>query len=219
MRFRNIGKAGKSIKLNMESLAFPCLPCSAEDHILCRRPNLDNMTCCCSNLIDEQPQLVSPGGNKAAIDITDVQSTGRKRAALLFPIEEGMICEWSYLKFAGGGVVPIIGCMDNPATDRHHGPDKNTLNNKPENVHRICATDHNRWHQLNDQFYGQRPSGTEPFIPLDGYQWTIHDPNTKAGAEEVIKNEVDWDIKKSKRMIADALSFAESHKKVLDESR
>jgi len=46
-------------------------------------------------------------------DITDITSTGRKRAAMMYPIFKDMKCEWSGLRFAGGGVEPIIGCSGN----------------------------------------------------------------------------------------------------------
>ena len=167
-----------------------CIPCNAEEHLLCWNP-IDDMCCCVANknhvdnVVETVVKSEKGGYQKNPADITDVTSTGRKRAAVLYPIAEGMLCEWAQLGRAGGGVIPIIGCMGNKATDIHHGPDKNTLNNKPENVHRICATCHNRFHEANDKFYGTRPPGTEPFIPLDGYEWGPHDPNTKATIEEL----------------------------------
>jgi len=57
-------------------------------------------------------------------------------AAKAAPIKPGSVCEWAWLLQAGGGVVPIMGCPGRPASDRHHGPDKNTLNN---NVGRTCT--------------------------------------------------------------------------------
>lgn len=136
-------------------------------------------------------------------EISDVLSTGRKRAAMLYPIHEGMLCEWAGLKNAGGGVVPIVGCDGHKLTstkggigelhqgDVHHGPDKNTLENSPGNVHRICATCHHRWHAANDKFYGQRPKkedgkvdGTKPFLPLDEYELLPHDALTMADEED-----------------------------------
>src|SRR5690606_1993057 len=50
------------------------------------------------------------GGMKDGKDVTDVVSTGRKRAAMLAPIMTGMTCEWAGLKYAGGGIQPIVGC-------------------------------------------------------------------------------------------------------------
>lgn len=130
-------------------------------------------------------------GLKDITEYKDPISTGRKRAAEMYPIEAGMVCEWANLKFAGGGVKPIVGCIGRPATDRHHGPDKNTMNNAPGNVHRICAFCHNAWHGANDPYYGERPHQTLPFIPAGdlGKNWFAHDPNTKATVHEVLEAE------------------------------
>ncbi len=130
-------------------------------------------------------------GTKDISEYKDPVSTGRKRAAEMYPIEAGMVCEWANLKFAGGGVKPIVGCVGRPATDRHHGPDKNTMNNAPTNMHRICSFCHNTWHGVNDPFYGERPEHTKPFIPNGepGKNWFAHDPNTKASPAEVLAAE------------------------------
>lgn len=85
--------------------------------------------------------------------LKDQQSTGRKRAAKWFPMDETQLCEWSMKTNCGGGKNPITGCAGNLQKARHHGPDKNTLNNDVGNVHRICHTCHNRWHTLNDEGY------------------------------------------------------------------
>lgn len=123
--------------------------------------------------------------------VTDIKSTGRKRAARQYPIEEGMICEWAKLRYAGGGVKPIIGCPGNPAVARHHGPDKDTLNNEFGNVHRICVHCHNRFHAENDQYYGERSEvGGVPFLPLPQYDLKPHDRETQATVEEIAENEV-----------------------------
>jgi hypothetical protein len=127
-------------------------------------------------------------GYKDITEYKDPVSTGRKRAAEMYPINPGMVCEWAGLKFAGGGVVPIVGCIGRAATDRHHGPDKNTMNNAEGNVHRICAFCHNAWHGVNDPFYGERPDPTKPFIPAEG-DVKEHDPLTKATTEEVLQAE------------------------------
>lgn len=148
-------------------------------------------------------------------EIADVLSTGRKRAAMLYPIYEGMVCEWAGLKNAGGGVVPIIGCNGNKLSpkkggdsdlvqgDVHHGPDKNTLANEPGNAHRICAYCHHRWHAANDKYYGKRPTredgkvdGTKPFLPLSEHDWAPHDPETKATDQEIEENEIYWSSRK-----------------------
>ena len=98
-----------------------------------------------------------------------------------------MVCEWANLKFAGGGVVPIVGCIGRAATDRHHGPDKNTMNNAPGNVHRICSYCHNTWHGANDPHYGERPNQTLPFVPEGPYE--MHDAATKATTQELLDAE------------------------------
>lgn len=150
-----------------------------------------------------------------AHEVVDVLSTGRKRAAMLYPIFEGMVCEWAGLKNAGGGVAPIIGCAGNKLSpkkggdgemvqgDVHHGPDKNTLANEPGNVHRICAYCHHRWHAANDKFYGKRPKkedgsidGTKPFLPLDEYELLTHDKETLATEKEIEENEIYWASRK-----------------------
>ena len=133
-------------------------------------------------------------------DITDITSTGRKRAAMMYPIFKNLKCEWAGLKFAGGGVEPIIGCAGNiiqptkgpDKGDRHHGPDKNVINNAPDNVHRICSKCHNRWHAQNNKYYGDRPAPDEPYLPLPEYEWQPHDPYTKATEEEIEENEKYW---------------------------
>lgn len=85
--------------------------------------------------------------------LKDQQSTGRKRAAKMFPLNDETLCEWAGKKNCGGGRFPITGCAGNLQQARHHGPDKNTLNNDHGNVHRICHQCHNRWHTLNDEGY------------------------------------------------------------------
>lgn len=127
-------------------------------------------------------------GLKDISEYKDPISTGRKRAAEMYPFSPGMACEWANLKNAGGGVVPIVGCIGRPATDRHHGPDKNTMNNAEGNVHRICSFCHNAWHGANDPFYGERPSPDKPFVPVEG-EMKEHDPLTKATTEEVLQAE------------------------------
>jgi hypothetical protein len=135
------------------------------------------------------PRNIRGGPTKSDEEVTDPKSTGRKRAAVLYPIEEGMVCEWSKLKFAGGGKHPIIGCLGRPASDRHHGPNKDTLRNELGNVHRICDYCHNRWHAANDPDYD--PEG--PFTP--------HDPNTLATLEEIADNEIYWLTTKTKKVV------------------
>ena len=177
-----------------DEIPSACPPCQTLDHLFCTKPDLNNdqqcYHCCCVALSKDVPSVSNTGGFKDAADITDVQSTGRKRAAQMYPISEGMICEWSYLKFAGGGVLPISGCLDNKATNIHHGPDKNTLNNTSVNVHRICSFCHNYWHGQNDKYYGVRPAGTEPFIPIGDASWSLPDAKTRSTMEEILTDQV-----------------------------
>jgi len=91
--------------------------------------------------------------NKPDHAVKDQQSTGRKRAAKLYPLDPTKPCEWRNTYGQGGGDVKIYGCKDGFHQARHHGPDKNTLNNEPGNVHRICHVCHNKWHAKNDPNY------------------------------------------------------------------
>lgn len=171
--------------------------------------------CCCAQQVVEFVDIETsrgPGRPLLPVDqITDITSTGRKRAAALYPIFPGQMCEWAGLKNAGGGVYPIIGCKGNTIAearksedlpegvasrgDRHHGPDKNVLNNAPSNLHRICSYCHNRWHFLNNPTYKlPRPPAGEPWLP-EG-DWQEHDPVTKATDEEIEQNEEFWSKKK-----------------------
>lgn len=134
---------------------------------------------------------------KDAQEMADPESTGRKRAAQALPAEqlEGMICEWALLKEAGGGIHPIRGCHGNKATDRHHGPDKNTLNNSrssdtERNLHAICSFCHNEWHAKNDNSYeGERPKDDTPWVPVGDFK--LHDPSgPKMSVKEAIAYEL-----------------------------
>lgn len=161
-------------------------------------------------------QRVESSSREAAIldpsQITDAKSTGRKRAAMLAPIMSGMLCEWAGLRQAGGGPVPIVGCAGNQLSDqkggdpdtgwiqgdRHHGPDKATINNAlGTNLHRICVACHHRWHTLNDPFYGERETANQPFLPLVDYY--LHDANTEATVEEQELVEAWWATSPKKR--------------------
>ena len=197
----------------------PCFQCRAGHHGECFNIwHFEDVDCCCGGEItftatgevkhngeDERLQgnrsdakeidtgYISDGydGNKSLADYKDPISTGRKRAAEMYPIHPGMVCEWAGLRLAGGGVVPIVGCVGRPASDRHHGPDKNTMNNAPSNMHRICDYCHNTWHAVNDPYYGERPEHTLPFIPKGelNVDWFLHDSATKASMEEIIEAE------------------------------
>lgn len=86
-------------------------------------------------------------------NLKDQQSTGRKRAAELYPLDRERECEWRGRVNCGGGEVPILGCISGTQAARHHGPDKTVSNNNEGNVHRICHYCHNRWHAKNDPLY------------------------------------------------------------------
>lgn len=193
----------------------PCFACRTGFHHECHNIwHFEDVDCCCGgevkftptgevkseNLADEDggPREVDSGyiqdgyaGTKDLDSYKDPVSTGRKRAAEMYPISPGMVCEWAGLAKAGGGVVPIVGCVGRPASDRHHGPDKNTMNNAPGNLHRICDHCHNTWHALNDPHYGERPVHTQPFVPEGemGVDWFDHDAVSKATMEEILAAE------------------------------
>lgn len=114
--------------------------------------------------------------------LTDPMSTGRKRVVRMYPISGGQVCEWAGRKHCGGGPKPVIGCINNPASDQHHGPDKNTLNNEKasrgvgtmENVSIICAECHNAWHAANDPYYpdyDRSAQQAEPWLPYADFEW------------------------------------------------
>jgi hypothetical protein len=175
------------------------MPCVVGYHSECWHP--EGTACCCKELLTQKFEEAKERGGqvKSADSVTDIESTGRKRAAAIAPIEEGMPCEWRNLKFAGGGVVPIMGCMAGIAKDRHHGPNKSTLANHLGNLHRICSHCHNRWHTLNDAYYGDRPVGEEAmnYFPLPEYEYKEHDSVTKASYQELAENEIMWAKRKA----------------------
>lgn len=179
-----------------------CWFCAIDVHEECMRPepigDTNRHECCCERY-EVAPTAVAASGSGVRVkepgEVTDATSTGRKRAAMLYPIFPSMVCEWSGLAKAGGGIEPIVGCNGNlifPPTkkggdsdtgDIHHGPDKNTLNNAPDNVHRLCRSCHHTWHSANDRYYGKRPAPDQPFVPRE--QFLAHDPVTRASAAEL----------------------------------
>jgi hypothetical protein len=122
----------------------------------------------------------SRGKGRRDETLRDQQSTGRKRAAKEYPLDRNAACEWQGLLFAGGGTYPIVGCLDGKQQARHHGPDKNTLNNELGNVHRICHQDHNRWHSRNDEGYNW------------GSVYRSHNGETKASPQEQFDDMKTW---------------------------
>jgi hypothetical protein len=142
-----------------------------------------------------------PLGSKDIGTYADPESTGRKRQAEMYPITVGQVCEWAGLANAGGEFMPIgiMGCVNNPATDLHHGPDKNTLNNEKaswgvgdrENTHIICSECHNSTHAANDGFYppyDRIEDQARPWLPLypEGWEPT---PTRRASSAELMAEE------------------------------
>ncbi len=126
-------------------------------------------------------------------DVRDRHSTGRKRAAQLYPIFNPGVdpCEWRMKKNCGGGEKPIIGCLNGVQTDRHHGPIKDTLKNEPGNVHRICKLCHNRWHADNDSIYNPEININLPHSPEEATEL------------EVLAGDAEWKMRK--------FNYARSH--------
>ena len=148
------------------------------------------------------------GANKSASDVRDPTSTGRKRAVKLKPIIEGMVCEWANLRSAGGGVFPIVGCEgiilttqkgnDERTGNVHHGPDKSTLNNSDENLHRVCGKCHNRWHELNNPEYNEpRPKNGGAWVPVA--EFFPHDKHSLATDRQKQRDAEWWALPKGKR--------------------
>lgn len=182
-----------------------CNACRDDMCFMCYIPKGDDFEeCCCDGTHGKfSLNLGSSSGTglkklgrpfKKDEDMVDYISAGRKRAAELAPIPEDYVCEWSMLMYAGGGIDPIVGCSGNMATDRHHGYDKNTLENTVGiNLHRICADCHNRYHELNDKYYGSRPVGNVPYLPLPEFgECHEHDRHTRAEPLQVIKSNIWW---------------------------
>lgn len=180
-----------------------CLPCASGYHGECWNP-LENYDCCCLDkapvvFIEPSEKKERGGQIKEMANVTDLESTGRKRAAKLYPLDREKPCEWRGLLNAGGGAQPIVGCLAGMQAAIHHGPDKNTLSNFVGNVHRICHTCHNRWHTKNDPLYpSERPSGDTPYLPLSGTA-IEHDGNTKFTPEQFSKDRLAWPEKKSRK--------------------
>lgn len=99
-------------------------------------------------------------------NLKDQQSTGRKRAAKLYPLNREQDCDWKGRANCGGGSSPILGCITGRQQARHHGPDKTVSNNNEGNVHRICHYCHNRWHAANDPSYDWNNPCVTPHSPI-----------------------------------------------------
>lgn len=147
---------------------------------------------------DDEAEVVESTILEGTKRYKDARSTGRKRAAKLYPIQVGQVCDWAWHKRCGGGIQPIVGCTGRPAEHIHHGPDKSTFSNEPTNISLVCTYCHNRWHGANDPYYsGERPDGGEPWLPVvpEGKTlWALSDilPATK---EEVFKAELEIPVR------------------------
>ena len=156
-----------------------CLPCGREFHDECENP-LSDIYCCCDTERDggdEEGSSSTNGGRviKQRARRNDVTvSAGRKRAAAEYEIDPDVPCDWRGRVNCGGGFFPIPGCISGFQTDRHHGPDKTTTNNSPENVHLICKPCHNLWHRRNDEAYGPDSKCPEG-IMLHEPRWATED--------------------------------------------
>jgi len=145
-----------------------------------------------NNLQGKWKKLGAP--MKAGADMNNVLATGRARAKIVKPIVPGeTICEWKGLRYAGGGIIPIIGCDGNGAESVHHGPDKSVLRNEPNNLHRVCQTCHERWHICNDAYYGDmRPENGESWLPSSDLHCHQHQATIMATDEAVKFYESMW---------------------------
>ena len=172
-----------------------CIYCQGGEHELCDSPaNLESVadglflfTCCCKGNAGAFVETVGeprPVGRpqKDGTDMVDVLSTGRHRAEKLLPNIKGAPCHWRGLLYAGGGVVPIVGCLKGTAEARHHGPDKSVLNNSVGvNLHAICTTcitkemrlltEDLRWVPAKDIRVGDRLIGFSEDLSLEGNQF------------------------------------------------
>lgn len=143
--------------------------CKDEDVPINRSSNQD------TNYVDEEvssrTSAREPGtrfrSNKRDASLKDQQSTGRKRAAKLYPLYRESPCEWQGKSNCGGGNFPILGCISGLQEARHHGPDKSVSNNETGNVHRICHACHNRWHNTNNSHYDWNSTTTNEHHPKD----------------------------------------------------
>ena len=161
-----------------------CLACGRNFHDEC-----ENGSCasCHPDLIKLEKSISMIGiGVGAPIkdpkNIKDRHSTGRKRAAMLYPIFRDQECAWRGKKNCGGGI-PIIGCIAGLQRDLHHGPVKDTLRNEPTNIHKICKNCHARWHAVNDPTYNE-----------EEWNKTSHQPEIADGIE-LLANEAYWRVK------------------------
>lgn len=123
--------------------------------------------------VDSKSTRNSRRKSRRGRNLSDSQSSGRKEAAKLYPLDETSPCEWQGLGNCGGGDYPILGCVEGGFQQaRHHGPDKNVSSNFDGNVHRICHYCHYRWHAKNDATYDWNAGS-----------WPLHNPRPLTESE------------------------------------
>lgn len=138
-----------------------CLSCSRGFYFECgHEPPVEEAS---APLVDAPVEPKKERFTKTGVSV----SAGRKRAAELYPLDQTKPCEWRGLANCGGGKFPILGCQNGYQKHRHHGPDKDTLNNEPGNVHRICNRCHNTWHAKNDEHYDHEEFKNSPHSPTE----------------------------------------------------
>lgn len=170
-----------------------CIACAAEVYAECNNPKYidEEYFVPCAFVSDSEVEEIEEKRQrgrpvKEDSELQNAERVGRQRANRIKPISTGDKCEWAMLKYAGGGVEPVIGCMGNPAAVIHHGPDKSYLNNDESNLHKLCRDCHAIWHARNDKYYDSRPEDNSAFIPNQEYK--EHDFISKATVDEVIAN-------------------------------
>jgi hypothetical protein len=141
-------------------------------------------TCGCKSIapqLEDEPQERKLN-QKDDSAVVDPKSTGRKRAAKLFPLDREAPCEWRGQKFRleKDDEDFFIGCEKGLQQNIHHGPNKDTLVNEVGNVWRICSTCHNRYHAKIDPTYDWN---RQEFYPI---QLFVADEMDRA------KNEMYW---------------------------
>ncbi len=162
-----------------------CWPCRRNQHNACAAQYTDSISCNCDhnstvdrpvgaignalNLDTTEPDssetvtVKNTRRNKNDDAVTDQQSTGRKRAAKMYPLsdENGkkLPCDFagkkavlpSFMEVQIDGCGVRAGTMPNNAQARHHH-DYNTLNNERSNVGLLCVPCHNLLHAKNDPY-------------------------------------------------------------------
>lgn len=169
-----------------EEALMGCLSCGRGFHFECEKGCV-NCHPDYEKVVQSLTRIGNSGNGKGAPtknpeDVKDKFSTGRKRAAHLWPLFRNNPCDWQGKKNCGGGI-PIVGCLAGKQQARHHGPVKQVLRNEPGNVHRICHVCHNRWHTINDKDY-------------DEEKWDETEHKPEAAKElDLLANEAYWKLR------------------------